>query len=95
MIRELIELGVSYAQGNSGEILLHSGECLVFTGTLKSINRETTKKRWEAKGGRVLGSISNKVNYLVLGENPGSKLEKAKKLKIPILPEEEFVKLLS
>ena len=71
------------------------GLIFVFTGTLKSMTREEAKKKVLELGGGVSDSVSRKVSFLVLGEGPGSKLEKAKKLGIKILSEEEFLKMIS
>jgi DNA ligase (NAD+) len=49
----------------------------------------------EENGGTVSNSISNKTHYLIIGDNPGSKLSKAENLGIPIITEEEFLKILS
>jgi len=62
----------------------------VITGKFSKFSRNELKGVIESKGGKVSGSISSKTNYLVLGEDPGSKLEKAKKLKIDILTEDDF-----
>jgi DNA ligase (NAD+) len=71
-----------------------SGLNFVITGTLQSYTRSEAKAKIESLGGRVLESISSKVNYLIVGKEPGSKLDKAKKLGIKLLSEEEFLKLL-
>ena len=62
----------------------------VITGKFSKFSRNELKGVIESKGGKVSGSISSKTNYLVLGEDPGSKLEKAQKLKIDILTEDDF-----
>ena len=62
----------------------------VITGKFSKFSRNELKGIIESKGGKVSGSISSKTNYLVLGEDPGSKLEKAQKLKIDILTEDDF-----
>jgi len=62
----------------------------VFTGGLEHYTREEAKELVESKGGRVSSSVSNKTNYLVSGESPGSKLEKAKALGVKIISENEF-----
>ncbi len=62
----------------------------VITGKFFKFSRNELKGIIESKGGKVSGSISSKTNYLVLGEDPGSKLEKAQKLKIDILTEDDF-----
>jgi len=70
------------------------GLVFVLTGSLKSMSREEAKERIRFLGGEVSESVSKKTNYLVLGENPGSKYEKAKKLGIKIIDEKEFKRLI-
>jgi DNA ligase (NAD+) len=65
----------------------------VITGTLPTFSREAAKEFIEAHGGKVTDSVSKKTNYLVLGENPGSKLEKAKALGVKIISEEDLKKM--
>ncbi len=70
-----------------------SGLTFVVTGTLPTLSREGVKEFIEQHGGKVTDSVSKKTNYLVLGENPGSKLQKAQALGIPILDEAGLRKL--
>jgi len=70
------------------------GLTFAFTGTLKSMTREQAKKKVLELGGRVSDSVSKKIDYLVVGENPGSKLKKAQNLGIKCISEEEFLNLL-
>jgi len=70
------------------------GMSFVLTGTLSSLTREAAKEEIEAKAGKVLSSVSKATNVLVVGEEAGSKLEKAKKLGIEIWDEKEFLKRL-
>lgn len=67
---------------------------VVFTGTLRSMTRSEAKARVEALGGRVASSVSRKTDWVVVGEDPGSKYEKAKQLGIPILDETTFLQML-
>ncbi|MDI3546868.1 MAG: ligase [Halanaerobiales bacterium] len=67
----------------------------VFTGGLKNYTRSEAKERVLAAGGKVTSSVSKNTDYVVVGENPGSKLEKARELGITILSESEFTELLS
>lgn len=69
------------------------GLSFVITGTLPGFTREGVKEFIENHGGKVIDSVSKKLSYLVLGENPGSKLEKARSLNVPILDEEGLKKL--
>jgi DNA ligase (NAD+) len=64
-----------------------AGMTFVVTGTLPSLSREGAKEFIEQNGGKVTDSVSKKTSYLVLGENPGSKLQKAQSLGVPILDE--------
>ena len=70
-----------------------SNKNFLFTGTLKNIEREEAKNLVKKMGGNILSSVSKNLDYLVVGENPGSKLEKAKKQNIKILNEKDFFKL--
>jgi DNA ligase (NAD+) len=72
-----------------------SGKTFVITGTLRNYSREEAKRMIEAQGGKVTESVTKKTSYLVLGEDPGSKLRKAKDLNIPILDENGFEKMIS
>lgn len=72
-----------------------AGKTFLFTGTL-NMKRSAAEQMAEEKGGTILGSVSAKLNYLVVGADAGSKLEKAKKLgTVTILSEEEFMKLVN
>ncbi|MFP4497331.1 MAG: NAD-dependent DNA ligase LigA [Vulcanimicrobiota bacterium] len=66
------------------------GKIFVLTGTLPTLTRNQAREMIEKYGGRVSSSVSKKTDYILAGENPGSKLEKAKKLDIAIINEDEF-----
>jgi DNA ligase (NAD+) len=73
-----------------------SGKTFLFTGTLPTLKRSEAEAIAEAKGASILGGVSSKLNYLVVGEDAGSKLEKAKKLgSVTILSEAEFLTMMS
>ncbi|RME82784.1 MAG: NAD-dependent DNA ligase LigA, partial [Planctomycetota bacterium] len=71
-----------------------SGLSFVFTGGLQNFTREEAEEEVLKRGGKVSKSVSTKTSYVVVGENPGSKLEKAKSLGVQILAEDEFLALL-
>lgn len=71
-----------------------AGEQFVLTGTLPHYSRDEARKMIEAAGGRVVGSVSKKTNYLVVGVEAGSKLDKAKALGVTAIEEAELLKLL-
>lgn len=66
----------------------------VLTGTLKSMSRDSAREKILELGGKFISSVSKKTNYVVVGENPGSKAQKANELGVKILSEEEFINLL-
>jgi len=71
------------------------GQTFLFTGTLAHLKRSEAEAMVEKNGGKIIGGVSSKLNYLVVGEDAGSKLEKAKKLgNVKIITEEEFLKML-
>jgi DNA ligase (NAD+) len=71
-----------------------SGKTLVVTGTLSRFTRDEIVELIKEHGGKVAGSVSKKTDYLVAGEEAGSKLEKAQKLNVAVISEDEFLKLI-
>jgi DNA ligase (NAD+) len=73
-----------------------TGQTFLFTGTLSKLKRSQAEAMAEEKGGIIIGGVSTKLNYLVVGEDAGSKLEKAKKINsIKIINEDEFINLIN
>lgn len=73
-----------------------TGKSFLFTGTLLKMKRSEAEEKVEANGGKILSGVSSKLDYLVVGEDAGSKLEKAKKIaSIQILTEDEFIELVT
>ncbi len=94
MVEKLRRAGVSFARaGQEGEGLEQplAGLTFVITGTLASFTRDEAKAFIEAHGGRVTSSVSRKTDFLVVGENPGSKLQKAQSLGVKIITEDELL----
>jgi DNA ligase (NAD+) len=71
-----------------------TGRSFVLTGTLPTLKRDQAKEMIEAAGGKVIGSVSRKTDYVVAGEEAGSKLEKALELGVPVIDEAELLKML-
>ena len=96
LVRELRELGLRFELGPEERPVGGPlrGQTYVITGTLAGRSREQAKAALEALGAKVSDSVSGKTAGLVVGEGPGSKLEKAERLGVPILDEEAFERLL-
>lgn len=96
MLEELGKMGISLDNKKkqhdiSGNL---SGKTFLFTGTLPTLKRSEAEEMVEQNGGKLLGSVSSKLNYLVAGEDAGSKLEKAKKIaSVRVISEAEFLRL--
>lgn len=93
-IKKMLELGVKiiYPQKEESSLL---GKTIVITGTLKNFSRDEIKRILTTLGCNVSESVSSKTDYLLLGENPGSKYDKAKELGTKIITEEELLKMLN
>ena len=97
MLKELETLGLQLQsikkQSTCGRL---EGKTFLFTGTLNQLKRSQAEEMVEANGGKILSGVSSKLDYLIVGEDAGSKLEKAKKIaSIQILDEDSFIKLVS
>ncbi len=71
-----------------------AGLTFVITGTLPSLSREAAAELIEAHGGRVTGSVSKKTSYVLMGESPGSKADKARQLGVPIISEDDLRRMI-
>ena len=99
LVRELGRLGVNLqrleeeapVEFNSSEV---QGKVFVLTGTLPNMGRSEASALIKQRGGKVTSSVSKKTDYVLAGENAGSKLDKANDLGITVLDEEEFLRLL-
>ena len=97
MLNELKRIGLQFKNEkrelvNVGEL---AGQTFLFTGTLAKLKRSEAEAMAETHGGKIVSGVSVKLNYLVVGEDAGSKLEKAKKINtIKIITEDEFLQLV-
>ena len=71
-----------------------SGLTFVLTGTLPHLTRDEARTKIEAAGGKVTGSVSKKTNYVVAGDEAGSKLDKARELNVPVIDEAQLLRML-
>ena len=95
LIRRLREVGLTFTHTVTVRARAPlEGVTFVLTGTLPTLSREDAKQKIEDAGGKVTGSVSKKTNYLVAGEEAGSKLDKARSLNVPILDEAGLLALL-
>lgn len=96
LVRRLREAGLRFTQEVRRKAVgALAGKTFVLTGTLPALTRDEAKERIEAAGGKVVGSVSRKTNYVVAGEEAGSKLAKARELGLPILDEAGLLAILN
>ena len=98
MLQKLEQLGISL-KNQKKQVSVNdaplAGQTFLFTGTLSQLKRSDAEERVEENGGKIVTGVSSKLNYLVVGDDAGSKLEKAKKIQtIKIITEEDFIKML-
>jgi DNA ligase (NAD+) len=97
--RELVEslkrAGVNMTAEKKQRTAQLAGLTFVLTGTLPNVTREEAKEKIEAAGGKTAGSVSKKTSYVVAGEEAGSKLEKARDLKVQVIDEDGLMALLA
>ncbi len=86
-------LNMSYTVKETGKKL--DGLKFVLTGTLPTMTRDEAKALIESNGGKCSGSVSSKTNYVLAGEEAGSKLTKAQQLGVAVITEEELLSMLS
>jgi len=95
LIAKMSQAGVNMEAGERvvlGDSLV--GKTFVLTGTLPTLSREKATELIEAHGGKVTSSVSKKTHFVLMGDSPGSKAEKAAQLGVPILDEDTFLKML-
>lgn len=94
LVARMVELGLRPAVPQVAKGTKLTGKTFVVTGTLQRYSRDQIHRLIEGEGGKASGSVSSKTSYLIAGEDAGSKLEKAKKLGVAVLTEDEFLKLI-
>ena len=94
LVAHLREAGVDMTAEKKQRSTQLAGLTFVLTGTLPTLTRDEAKAKIEAAGGKTAGSVSKKTSYVVAGEEAGSKLDKARELKIPVLDEAGLLQLL-
>ncbi|MDO8572204.1 MAG: NAD-dependent DNA ligase LigA [bacterium] len=92
LLREVTIRPVKFIPGVAKPL---AGKTFVLTGTLTAMSRDEAKKKIKLLGGHVVGSVSGSTDFLVAGENPGSKYDNAKRLGVPILSENEFLEMFA
>ena len=94
VVQACLDAGVQFALVKQIQESEYMGKTFVFTGSLDKFSREDAKVMVEKLGARASGSVSSKTDFVVAGASAGSKLEKARKLGISILTEDEFLYLM-
>jgi DNA ligase (NAD+) len=94
LVQHLLDVGVQPGEAAPRGDGPFTGKTFVFTGTLETMTRPDAEALVRTLGGKAAGSVSTKTDYVVAGPGAGSKLERAEKLKVPVLSEQEFVELV-
>lgn len=95
LVQDLLNCGVIPQEGSTKLSDNLSGMTFVLTGTLHSMTRDEAGAKIKEHGGKTSSSVSKKTSYVIAGDNPGSKFDKATALGVTILSEDEFIKLIS
>jgi DNA ligase (NAD+) len=94
LVKRLRDAGLTFSGKKRERGTKLAGKTFVLTGTLAKYSRDEAKKLIEDAGGRVSGSVSKKTDYVVAGNDAGSKLDKAKELGVPVIEEDEMERLV-
>ncbi len=97
ILKKLEKAGVNFYEEPRGEQskMLFKGRTFVLTGTLSNYTRQEARELIESEGGEVTSSVSRNTDYVLTGENPGSKLQRAQELGVEVISEEEFMDMLN
>ena len=94
MVKEFIDLGFNFNDSKIEKSTELAGKTFVLTGTLQTMTRDEASNKIKLMGGKTSSSVSKNTSYVVAGANPGAKLDKAQKLGVIILTEDEFLNLI-
>jgi DNA ligase (NAD+) len=94
MIEKLLAAGVRPEQPRTIRSEKLAGKTIVVTGTLENFSRQQAEQAIRQAGGKASSSVSKKTDFVLAGENPGSKLDKAKKLGVEVINEKRFIKMI-
>lgn len=95
VIRALIKAGIHWPKpARVKKSTTLAGKTFVLTGGLGTMTRDEAKRRLQELGAKVIGSVSKKTDYVIIGDEPGSKADKARELGVTMLDEKEFLKLI-
>jgi DNA ligase (NAD+) len=94
VIEQLIDSGVKPEQPNIQRSEKLAGKTIVVTGTLENLSRQRAQQAIRQAGGKSSSSVSKKTDFVLAGENPGSKLDKARKLGVEVIDEKRFMKMI-
>jgi DNA ligase (NAD+) len=95
LVEKLLRAGVCWPKEQASVELPLYGQVFVLTGTLQTMSREEAKEKLREMGAKSSESVSKNTTYVVYGENPGSKLDKAKKLGVEVIDEKQLLKILN
>jgi len=93
-IEKLKKVGVEIVEEKKPKYQPLKGKTFVLTGSLETLTREEAKEKIRSLGGEISETVSKKTDYVIVGKEPGSKYQEAKKLGIKIISEKEFLKML-
>jgi DNA ligase (NAD+) len=94
IIDQLLDAGVKPEQPKTRRSDKLAGKTIVVTGTLENLSRQHVQQAIRQAGGKSSSSISKKTDFVLAGENPGSKLDKARELGVEVIDEKQFLKMM-